>query len=70
MNQSAFESGRRARLSGCHRVLANPASAEELREWQSGWDTQNQQMRSLSVGFRVVWDVLSARRLVNELHPH
>jgi hypothetical protein len=36
--KSAYEYGYDARVRGCFRVLANPASREQLLEWQRGWD--------------------------------
>lgn len=33
-----YESGYRARLAGCYRVLCNYETEEILQQWQRGWD--------------------------------
>ncbi len=43
---NAFESGRRARRAGCFRVLANPESADQLREWLRGWDSADAEIKT------------------------
>lgn len=38
LKSEAWHHGYRAALNRCHRVLANPASDEELQEWLRGYD--------------------------------
>lgn len=35
---TAYEHGYNARLAGCYRVLACPATPAEERDWLRGWD--------------------------------
>lgn len=39
--RAAYDAGRRAKRAGCHRVLCNPESPEQLREWQRGYDDES-----------------------------
>ncbi len=43
---NAFEFGKAARKRGCWRVLANPASDEESREWLAGWDAADDELQN------------------------
>ncbi len=52
--EAAYESGHKARLGGCHRVLANPDNDREHRSWLAGWDAADKELDDKVL--KAVWE--------------